>query len=115
MKLKITLQEVFNKVWERAKVKEKSFDSIGGTCTYRNSDGSQNHCFVGICIPDDLYLPKMDCYGSVKVNSLVRDVFPSRLHASLNALQGIHDSFAPSDWRGELIKFAKKHDLKIPG
>ena len=115
MKLKITLQEVFNKVWERAKVKVKSSDPADITCTYRNSDGSQNHCFVGICIPDELYRPEMDdSSGGVEVNEHVRKLFPEKLIPALAELQRIHDCSEPSDWGDQLIKFAKKHDLKIP-
>ena len=116
-KIKITLQEVFNKVWERAKVEVRSFDSTKAICTYRNSDGSKNHCFVGVCIPDELYTPEMEDGGSISVNECVKSLFHKTLHPALQELQSIHDNrghYGTDDWPAELTKFAKKHRLKIP-
>ena len=112
-KIKITLQEVFNKVWERAKVKKKSFDSCGAFCSYRNGDGSPNHCFVGILIPDDRYNPAME-QGSISVNKSVSSLFNANLHQALGGLQYIHDSCDPNNWEYDLRKFAKDHRLKVP-
>lgn len=112
MKIDITLEEVFNKVWERAKIPYKSMDN--GRCVYRNPDGSKNHCFVGVCIPDELYDPIMDNGGSIYNNKEVKSLFDSNLHAPLKELQRIHDFESPNMWPVELRLFAKGHNLSIP-
>ena len=114
----MSLQDVFNKVWERAKIKERSESEEA--CLYRNPDGSKNHCFVGVCIPDELYDPKMDEIASGADTILIKYPkvcelfnFPDADSILLD-LQRIHDYDDPDNWESELVKFANIHNLTIP-
>lgn len=114
----MSLQDVFNKVWERAKIKERCESRV--SCLYRNPDGSKNHCFVGVCIPDELYDPKMDenAYGADTILTKypkVCELFNfDGASLKLLDLQRIHDCDDPDNWEPELIKFANNHNLTIP-
>ena len=114
----MSLQDVFNKVWERAKIKERS-ESLQ-SCLYRNPDGSKNHCFVGVCIPDELYDPKMDEAATGADQLLIKYPKVCELFNFQDAglalldLQRIHDYGDPDDWEPELVKFASNNNLTIP-
>lgn len=107
----ITKQELFNKVWERAKIQKKSVSS-GGNCHYRNPDGSGNHCFIGIAIPDENYNHHME---GLSAHALSPRLFPNICDALfLNQLQFIHDTISCYLWQQELTNFATQHELTIP-
>lgn len=114
----MSLQDVFNKVWERAKIKERCESEVA--CLYRNPDGSKNHCFVGVCIPDELYDPKMDEVASGAITILnkypkVCELFNfNEAGFILNELQAIHDYNDYDDWDSNLREFAYKYKLTIP-
>src|SRR5574343_435632 len=107
-----TRQEVFNKVWDRAKDKVKAID--GDTdyqCRYRAPNGKA--CFLGVLIPDDKYTPEMEYAGSIACNETVLQFF-GMSHCSENRndiqflynLQRIHDFSDPNLWEQELSKIA---------
>lgn len=60
---KLTKQNVFDIVWERAKIKKQAIAKIAGLttnrCVYRTKN-RDNCCFIGALIPDSKYKPEMD-------------------------------------------------------
>lgn len=121
MKL-LTLQEVFDKIWERAKDPRKSLrkphDPENSLCAYRSPDGLK--CFMGVLLPDQNYDPSMDDEKSVPTKTgigYVKDFIPLDLSVSeehLYRLQRIHDSWEPENWRSRLIAFATSQHLTVP-
>lgn len=116
----MNLQEVLDKVCERAKIPVKSAikNSYGGErCYYRNPDGSGNHCFIGVCIPDDVYVPGMEAEGTAwsvyRVYSEVAALFDKSVDPEfhLQELQRIHDKYPPDMWPVLLKQFAAQNNL----
>ena len=113
------LQEVFNIVWERAKIQEKakSSDMFGTVdCAYRDDNGLP--CFLGACISDEDYAPDMEGSGP----SLLKENFEEEFNKSfgnvsthlLSVLQMTHDYNSIEEWEGYLTTFAEDNKLKIP-
>lgn len=107
----ITPQEFFNLVWERAKTKERSI-SLSGGCCYRNPSGTENHCFIGIAIPDEDY--HEDLEGLIAVDNQICGMFPNIPIDMLCTLQEIHDSAHPDTWKHMLTQFAEDYKLEVP-
>ncbi len=58
----MTEQEIFDKVLAHSRsMTEKAVSLLGEYCMYRTSTG--NRCFVGVCIPDEVYVPEMENSG----------------------------------------------------
>lgn len=121
----MNLQEVFNKVWERSKIHVKSMnlESEDNSCFYRNPDGSKNHCFVGICIPDELYDPVIEDGGiqdildpenKYRYDAKIATIFEGIDPNLLGRLQYIHDNRSCKEWETELRHFARMNGLIIP-
>jgi hypothetical protein len=110
----MTLQDVFNVVWERAKNPVKSMtacdDGSDYDCLYRGPNSLK--CFIGECIADEDYKESFE--GKPVSNPIIKDLFPLCWN-SLRTLQTIHDDYEPNDWRKELDIYAKDRGLSIPG
>jgi hypothetical protein len=117
----MTLQEVFDKIWERAKDKRKSLrdpSAEHSKCAYRSPDGLK--CFIGVLLPDQNYMPVMDDGRAVPAKTgvgyvkdfipLASEVFEEHLHA----LQRIHDNAPPHRWEECLRNFAARRELTVP-
>ena len=108
-------QEIFNIVWERAKDKRKATKGVWG-CAYRakQPDGEVLKCFIGACIPDSMYEPKME--GAIEFLLLgypaLGFLYPQA--GFLAALQSIHDKALPDEWEQRLRLTADKYKLTIP-
>ena len=116
-------QEIFNKVWERAKIHVKSINPASDLCMYRNPNGNNNHCFVGVCIPDELYDPAIEEARVVNLlnpnvrywyNSKITKLFEGIEPNFLGDLQRIHDHTPFIDWELNLKEIANKYNLSIP-
>lgn len=117
---KLTNQEIFDRVWERAKVPVTA-QVVGKSCRYRvdlNPDNlaPENCCFVGILIPPDKYYPELDKGGKSALSDEIKALFKCNLHRLnfLHRLQVIHDNYPPHLWLNGLRAVAKKHRLKVP-
>ena len=118
----MNLQEVFNKVWERSKIHVKSIN-LEYSCFYRNPDGSKNHCFVGICIPDESYSSGiedgriqdiLDPENKYRYDAKIATIFEGIDPNLLGKLQYIHDNRSCKEWETELRYFASVNKLTIP-
>jgi hypothetical protein len=62
--MKLSKQDVFDKVWEHAVVNraKAGWNAHDGVCVYRGSrlKGSPTRCWVGILIPDDKYSKRVE-------------------------------------------------------
>jgi hypothetical protein len=117
----MTLQEVFDKIWERAKDKRKSLrdpTKVSSLCAYRSPDGLK--CFIGVLLPDQNYMPVMDDGSAIPSKTgigYVKDFIPldsSVFEEHLYSLQRIHDSHPPDHWEVHLRGFAKRRGLTVP-
>lgn len=112
----LTLQEAFNKIWERAKDKVKAIERFNEDpaltgCRYRASNGKK--CFVGVLIPDEQYTPEMEG----ELFSIIEKSVPCIRgldHQLLCKLQEIHDSWKISEWDFALRNFAIMNKLTVP-
>ncbi len=125
---KLKRQDVFNKVWQHAVVEgnEPSYDFNEDNCFYRGPNGES--CFVGVCIPDEVYRPDMEHNNadSLVLNfPEVEKLFDKRSANTdfLNSLQYVHDGAGGMEepdegweefWRDKLSVFAEKKNLTIP-
>jgi hypothetical protein len=101
----LTLQEIFNIVWNRAKDKRKALNN--NACVYRSENSLK--CFIGELIPDYNYSYSME---GCKATSFM--VFPNITNIkAIRDLQLIHDLKDTEDWESELQKFAGQNKLKI--
>jgi hypothetical protein len=87
----------------------------GGTCLYRGPRGLM--CAVGCLIADCEYNPEWDLRG-VGVTDLRRQFDPPSLRGIdgrlLSALQRVHDSDEPAEWRESLADVADGFGLSMP-
>lgn len=109
----LTLQQVFNGAWERAKHKVRCTSYDGISCRYR-AEGTPP-CFIGVSIPDELYDIHFEGRnaGDIAVNELP-ELFADIEPETLCRLQRIHDKEPPAFWEGELRAFAKELNLEVP-
>ncbi len=118
----LTKQEIFNKVWERAKDPRRSvapYSKRTGSkqiCMYRPGGGLPP-CFIGVCIPDSEYISTMEtgihqlaCFGPWPP-SLSREEADVDYYA---ALQRIHDDADPALWPEKLREVAERYSLTVP-
>lgn len=114
------LQPVFNKIWQEFVVEKRPQAMINMRCIYR-SQGNKNstlRCAIGVCIPDDMYDPKIDTYGAINIvaesmPAWYESVFNGINTKDLRELQRLHDK---DFWQFEIRMrvFAEEHDLTIP-
>lgn len=97
-----------------------------GLCVYRGENGLK--CAIGTLIPDELYFPSLESYGSVNdlMNTTAKELEPiQKLFKGLNLnllidLQIIHDSSISWTKKGlskeaifKLKETAQRYELKI--
>ncbi len=93
----MTEQEIFDKVLAHSRIMtEPSSGPDGFACFYRTSTG--NRCFVGVCIPDEVYVPEMENSGISTLLSrfpIMQNILgSSELRINfLTSLQEIHDYY----------------------
>ena len=111
-----TLQEIFNKIWERSKTKKQAFGDQG--CMYLDESG--NRCFVGCLIEPEFYSEafegwnymRPDISNALKSSGVnTKDI---KIECLLSDARGIHDSDKTENWDVELRKLAAKFDLVVP-
>lgn len=81
-------QTIFDTVVRHLWAQGKQAADDNGSCLYRGPNGTK--CAVGILIPDDKYLPRMD-QGRGLVNVLDEAGIPAEHYALLLGLQRVHD------------------------
>lgn len=109
-----TNQSFLNAVIERAKDPRKAMsgrtlvDDDHPQCAYLAPDGLK--CFVGACIPDSQYNPRMEDWPvrrlSVPALADVSDVL-------MIDCQKVHDNFDPKEWATKLARIAANWGLRI--
>ena len=67
----MTNQEIFDKIWERAKTKKKA--EVNGLCEYRSKKGKLA-CFIGYLIPDELYDKRIEENSISSINDKFDDL-----------------------------------------
>lgn len=116
------LQPVFNKIWQEfvAGDRERALASNGMGCVYRGDRdaASETRCALGVCIPDDMYNPEIDRYGSITdvrdhMSEWYESVFNGIGSEHLQSLQYIHDLHFGT-FEDEMRAFAKENNLTIP-
>jgi hypothetical protein len=121
----MTNQEVFNRVWERAKDKRRASthpDSgtlVSTSCKYRLTleSGEILKCFIGELIPDELYDPSMErkaIWGIFPEFPEIKSLFAECDKGMTDSLQFIHDRRHPDQWEIELRSIASVYNLTIP-
>lgn len=121
----MSLQEAFNKIWERAKDPRRSMRQPGARnsiCAYRSPDGLK--CFIGVLLPDTNYDPRMDGHGInlgeekytglTYVGPLTGVEQTGRNVDALFAMQRVHDGHEPCDWQRSLRYIAERYQLTVP-
>lgn len=114
----MTRQEIFNKVWERAKDRRRSFrrdpDSGMDMCLYRDKR-KKLACFAGCLFPDAEYHPDMEKSSFEDIVDEFTTLKRFRKNAGfVRELQLIHDCADPAEWDRELRTFAMENRLKVP-
>lgn len=112
----MTLQEIFNKIWERSKTKKQAFGD--GGCMYKDPSG--NCCFVGCLINPELYDTNFEGW-SFEIGRITKALYDSGVSLSetrtLNFLQSCrrtHDKLSPEKWEEELRELATDYGLAVP-
>lgn len=116
----MTLQELFDIVWERAKYHRRAMSTPdidqNMYCTYRNEHGCC--CFLGAAIPPDKYDPAFDHEFENPSKAMHAVMVVCGLDESLTSrvseIQRIHDRLEPEEWADRLRAYAKQHDLTVP-
>ena len=128
----MTKQEIFNKVWEHAKllrgtigqcskVRDNSSEN-DMVCQYRmEKDGVRYSCFVGCLIPDEIYSHRMEdkAIDEIMESSLppfrkIKEFLGTDNKFFIEKLQGIHDDSFPEEWETSLRWRAIEEGLEIP-
>lgn len=110
----MTNQEVFNRVWERAKDKRKA-ELPNGKCRYRTECGLA--CFVGALIPDEIYSTSMEeksAWTLFQEHLSIVDLFDGVDQRLIEDLQEVHDDRCTEGWEAELIDLASVYNLTVP-
>lgn len=113
-----TDQEIFNKIWERAK-DPRICGRSRIACYYRPQDelpADTPPCFIGILIPDDL-VDECGNSGSIEGNisySEWSSFFKGNNVHFLNICQRVHDNRHPDQWQKELRIIAHEYNLTVP-
>ena len=104
---KATAQEVFDQVAAHLlNQSERSLAELSNACKYRSGKLS---CAAGCLISDSEYNPAMEGRGWPQ---LCKAYCITLMHTELIfALQNVHDSHRPSDWREQLRKVAVSRNL----
>ncbi len=119
---KLTLQDIFNRIWEWSKTHPKCYSNETAICEYRNHDNT-NACFFGCLIPDSIYIPSMErnsARGLALDHPEIMNNFDTEVTIDqLQRLQAIHDGDSSDSSRKyyiecSLIQFAAQNNLSIP-
>jgi hypothetical protein len=110
-----TLQGFFNRAYRWAKRPEfKPCTDDSNSCAYRNDEGT-NACFIGACIPDNLYKRKME---GMRLSDLLKSLDVTVNVDKLQNLQHCHDDVVDHETKEDCIRaledFARNNVLKIP-
>ena len=114
----LTNQQVFDNALNgvRAQGYVRS-QSLSGSCSYRG-DGTLK-CGIGHSIPDEVYVPSMDCLENSAINEVVRrfsdiyGLFKDCDKRMLNNIQQAHDIMdKPSQFEDAMRTVAIEFDLK---
>jgi hypothetical protein len=114
----MTLQELFNIVWERAKDKRKAWvnnvDDMSVRCVYRSPEGLC--CFIGAAIPPEKYDRRFDYdMPLMSLKEIVSILKLDRVNMrAIEELQRIHDTREVELWEIELRAYALRRNLEIP-
>jgi len=122
----MTLQEVFNTVWQKFIVEKQPRNrhqrtfAAGSLCSYKPVvPGNTVGCFLGACMPPELRdnLPKV---GNTAIDNIMSESLPVAAlfdgcpPGALCELQNIHDSNDSSFWKDMLVDFARSRQLVVP-
>lgn len=126
---RLTLQAVFDKVWDWNQIQKKPWSGVntGLTCQYFNPYNTDHRCFIGCAVSkaEAEYLETN--HKNKRITSIFLDdrmvvgIFVEDIDVkALGNLQSIHDS--PPDHDGDwnesanplLRQFAERYDLTIP-
>lgn len=113
-------QEMFDIIWKRAKTPVKALIKFGteghARCQYRASEGYK--CFIGECIPDEMYKPDMEDYTTFAALTYkfpeIKQLFNNVDRMFFDLIQNIHDIRNETEWNECLINLAKEYKLKVP-
>lgn len=124
----LTMQKVFDKIWERAGTKVLAQAENSGDCLYRTPEGLC--CFIGALIPNDVYDPEIegaslsrdDASGKICIPHIFDNVLRAsgidtenpELVSLLEKCQRIHDSERIVKWDNKLQELAEQYDLTVP-
>lgn len=110
-----TKQEIFDAVVLHLRTQKDVSVMSGGICAYRGEHGLK--CAIGIFIPDEVYLPKME--GMSISNLLASGLLPADLqdefthhHSLLSYLQGVHDAETLPRWEKGFREIANQFGLQ---
>lgn len=110
-------QEVFNKVWERAKDKRRATEGVAEIRCLLRADRKANSlaCFIGVLIPNEQYTPDMEDIGFMQLLRAIQkeDFFMVDYHFFLD-IRSIHDSNSPHMWDTLLRELAARYKLTVP-
>ena len=114
----MTRQEIFTKVYKHLMKQGRKALSTHGGCQYRSPYGLK--CAIGCLIPNGLYDPEWDNYGTgvtiilTESKELTKLLGGRRNVNMLQSLQSVHDDNKVEYWKEALEKAAKKHGMEIP-
>ena len=87
---------------------ERAGDEVFG-CYYR---WNGLKCAIGVLIPDDMYVPEMECGGVgilLTKYPTLKEYVPNKWLAV--ALQEMHDYVSPAKWKEKLVEIALQYNL----
>lgn len=110
-----TKQEIFDAVVLHLRTQKDVSVMSGGVCAYRGNHGLK--CAIGILIPDEVYLSKMEGLGIaylIASDLLSPDLKEEFTHhqSLLSSLQGVHDAGALFYWEKDFKEIATKFGLQ---
>ena len=123
-----TIQGVLNTVWEEFVVRGRAQAvDEAGSCVYRGvgdegcrDSSSPTRCFLGVCIPDDMYTSAIEMKGALRLKNVMPEWYDKVFNGidvhQLAALQKIHDEGdgSPSRMKAGLVVYAEDNHLVIP-
>ncbi len=119
MKQKLTLQKMFDKVWDHFVVKKNPKSTVNGLCQYRGPNNTK--CAIGLFIPKSVYRKSMEGKPINRItveNKSVRQIIGDD-YSALNGLQQCHDhSISGKKFNKDISElltvFAQRFSLIIP-
>lgn len=110
--MKMTTQEIFDKVAAHLLAQRRPSIAKGGACAYRGPDGTM--CAAGVLIPDELYHSYMEGFAIRDLINREPPLAYLKPHTELVVvLQTIHDKSTPywDEVPGKLRKMANHFNL----